>query len=71
MVIRMADVQQDYDKVWDIFSNVIRTGDTYVFDPDTPKESLSRNWFADYMNTFVAKRFQAQKPRIRGHLHNV
>ena len=50
----MADVQQDYDKVWDIFSNVIRTGDTYVFDPDTPKESLSRNWFADYMDTFVA-----------------
>ena len=50
----MADIQQDYDKVWDIFSNVIRTGDTYVFDPYTPKESLSRNWFADYMDTFVA-----------------
>lgn len=54
MVIRRADIQQDYDKVWDIFSNVIKSGDTYVFDPGTPKELLSRYWFADYMDTFVA-----------------
>jgi GNAT superfamily N-acetyltransferase len=54
MIIRRADVELDYDKVWDIFSNVIKTGDTYVFDPNTPKESLYKNWFADYMDTFVA-----------------
>ncbi|HMF72169.1 MAG TPA: GNAT family N-acetyltransferase [Flavitalea sp.] len=54
MIIRRADEEQDYDKVWDIFSNVIKTGDTYVFDPNTPKESLRKNWFADYMDTFVA-----------------
>jgi|GEM_PF-5467605 len=37
MNIRKADEQKDYDKAWDIFTNVISTGDTYVFDPKTPK----------------------------------
>ncbi len=55
MKIRRADKQADYNKVWDIFKNVISTGDTYVFSPDTPKESLKKHWFADYMDTFVAE----------------
>ncbi|MCO5241409.1 MAG: GNAT family N-acetyltransferase [Chitinophagaceae bacterium] len=55
MKIRQADKHTDYSKVWEIFKAVIATGDTYVFDPDTPKESLARNWFADYMDTFVAE----------------
>ncbi|MFT3901599.1 MAG: GNAT family N-acetyltransferase [Niabella sp.] len=54
MYIRKADKEKDYDKVWEIFSRVISTGDTYVFDPDTPKEELDKHWFADYMDTFVA-----------------
>lgn len=54
MEIRRADKQTDFNKVWDIFKNVISTGDTYVFDPNTPKESLHTHWFAEYMNTFVA-----------------
>ncbi|MBX3238600.1 MAG: GNAT family N-acetyltransferase [Chitinophagaceae bacterium] len=55
MKIRQADKHADYDKVWDIFRNVISTGDTYVFDPDTPRISLEKHWFADYMDTFVAE----------------
>jgi len=43
----------DFDKVWEIFSKVIKTGDTYVFNPNTPKEDLKKHWFADYMETFV------------------
>lgn len=54
MEIRRADIQTDLDKVRDIFKNVISTGDTYVFDPNTPKNSLLKHWFADYMDTFVA-----------------
>lgn len=54
MNIRRADKEKDYDKIWDIFKSVISTGDTYVFDPDTPKDSLYKNWLADYMDTFVA-----------------
>lgn len=54
MEIRPADKQTDCDKIWEIFENVISTGDTYVFDPNTPKSSLDKHWFAEYMNTFVA-----------------
>lgn len=54
MTIRKA-TKFDYDEVWDIFSAVIKTGDTYVFHPDTPKSELQKYWFADYMTTFVAE----------------
>ena len=54
MEIRQADIQTDYEKVWEIFKNVISTGDTYVFDPETPRERLHEHWFADFMDTFVA-----------------
>ena len=54
MYIRKADLEKDYERVWELFRQVISTGDTYVFDPKTPKDSLQRNWFADYMETFVA-----------------
>jgi ribosomal protein S18 acetylase RimI-like enzyme len=54
MEIRKADRVHDYDKIWDIFSNVIKTGDTHVFDPTTPKDALLKHWFADYMDAFVA-----------------
>ncbi|GAB3512507.1 GNAT family N-acetyltransferase [Emticicia fontis] len=53
MIIRKAE-ETDYDGVWEIFSSVIRTGDTYVFSPDTPKSALQNYWFAEVMNTFVA-----------------
>lgn len=52
MTIRPATIQ-DYDAIWDIFKQVIATGDTYVFSPQTPKEDLQKHWFATYMNTFV------------------
>lgn len=53
MTIRKA-VSTDYEGVWKIFSSVIKTGDTYVFSPDTPKSALQTYWFADSMDTFVA-----------------
>ncbi len=43
----------DHDRVWEIFSLVIQSGDTYVFDPDTPKRELKKHWFADHMHTYV------------------
>jgi len=54
MKIRKADPAKDYNDIWEIFSKVIQTGDTYVFDPNTPKESVHKLWLADYMDTFVA-----------------
>ena len=54
MTIRKADLNKDHDSIWKIFSKVITTGDTYVYDPHTPKESLAKLWLADSMDTFVA-----------------
>ncbi|MCS7019344.1 MAG: GNAT family N-acetyltransferase [Cytophagales bacterium] len=54
MQIRKAHIHTDFDAVWEIFHSVIATGDTYVFDPHTPKDRLQQYWFADHMNTFVA-----------------
>ncbi len=54
LTIRKA-VKTDYDPVWDIFSQVIQTGDTYVFDPRSPKSDLEKLWFAPNMQTFVAE----------------
>ncbi|WP_184542603.1 GNAT family N-acetyltransferase [Mucilaginibacter sp. FT3.2] len=52
MEIRAAS-EQDHDAIWEIFSTVIKTGDTYVFDPNTPKSDLGKNWLAPSMQTFV------------------
>lgn len=52
MNIRKA-TKTDYNKVWEIFSKVIETGDTYVSNPNTPKSDLKKHWFADYMKTYV------------------
>jgi len=55
MKIREAAVS-DYDSIWQLFKSVIKSGDTYVFDPHTKKENLSKYWFAANMKTFVAEK---------------
>lgn len=52
--IRPAILPDDYDAVWEIFHRVVMRGDTYAFDPHTPKEALHQLWFASYMSTWVA-----------------
>ena len=52
MHIRKA-IDQDRHEIWEIFTAVIQTGDTYVFAPDTPKEDLEKYWFATNMETYV------------------
>lgn len=52
MNIRKA-IDQDRHEVWEIFTAVIQTGDTYVFAPDTAKEDLDKHWFSPYMDTYV------------------
>lgn len=54
MEIRKANEYTDYEMVWEIFKRVISAGDTYVFDPQTPKEKLKEHWFADHIDTYVA-----------------
>ncbi len=54
MKIREATLK-DYDAIWNIFKKVIKTGDTYVFDPQTPKTDLAKHWFTSYMKTYVVE----------------
>ncbi len=52
MNIREA-ILDDHTAVWKIFKSVIETGENFVFDPKTKKESLGRLWFGDSMKTYV------------------
>ncbi|WP_183566792.1 GNAT family N-acetyltransferase [Mucilaginibacter sp. SP1R1] len=54
MTIREA-TPNDLDGIWEIFEIVIKSGDTYAFDPNTPKEDLPKLWLAPTMKVFVAE----------------
>ncbi|MEQ9426505.1 MAG: GNAT family N-acetyltransferase [Cyclobacteriaceae bacterium] len=54
MKIRAAS-PEDRGAIWEIFSEVIKSGDTYVMHPETPKSDLDKHWLAPYMHTYVAE----------------
>ncbi len=54
MIIREA-LTTDVDAIWEIFHHVVKTGDTYAFDPDTSKEAFKSLWFAPNMKTYVSE----------------
>ena len=47
-------VPEDHDQIWQIIQSVILKGDTYVFDPFSPKEELLEYWFGHDKHTYVA-----------------
>jgi L-amino acid N-acyltransferase YncA len=49
----------DHDEIWRIFHEVVAAGDTYAFNPDTPREGALAYWFARGTHTYVAKRGSA------------
>jgi GNAT superfamily N-acetyltransferase len=55
MIIRKADFTMDRDQIWQIFSAVIKSGDTYAFDPDSTEGVLDQYWFGNHVDTFVAE----------------
>ncbi|ELR68869.1 Histone acetyltransferase HPA2 [Fulvivirga imtechensis AK7] len=46
---------EDYDQIWEIIRQVIKTGDTYVFDPDSSREKILGYWIAPDKHCFVAE----------------
>lgn len=54
VTIRPAS-QPDHDAVWTIMHEVIATGDTYVFDPQTPRADALAYWFQPGSHTFIAE----------------
>lgn len=45
--------ESDFDAVWTIFEEVIKGGDTYAFDPNSPKESLKKWWVGEGFHVYV------------------
>ncbi len=46
--------EADKEEVWKIIKEVISTGDTYTFAPDSPKEKMFEFWFGEDKETYVA-----------------
>ena len=49
----------DHDEIWRIFHDVVAAGDTYAFNPDTPREGALAYWFARGTRTYVARQESA------------
>lgn len=52
--IRQA-TKADFEQIWLIIRSVIIRGDTFVFEPDTPKEEMEKYWMDESGLTFVAE----------------
>jgi len=44
----------DNDVIWEIIRQVISTGDTYVFDPNSSREKMLAFWCGEGRHTYVA-----------------
>lgn len=45
----------DRDAIWEIFRATIAPGDSFVYDPNTPREEAMAYWFAKGTCTYVAE----------------
>lgn len=45
---------EHYDAIWDIFHRVVKTGDTYVYSPETTKSEALAAWCSKELSTYVA-----------------
>lgn len=69
----------DREAVWTIINSVIAGRDTYVFEPDTPKEELLAYWFSPEKYVYVAEGdgdilgtywIKANQPGLGSHVAN-
>jgi L-amino acid N-acyltransferase YncA len=44
----------DFDSIWPIFHQVVASGDTYVYEPETTKDEARAIWMAEGVETFIA-----------------
>ena len=52
--IRKA-TESDKSAIWKIIEPIIRSGDTYVFEPETPEDEMLDYWFAPEKHVYVAE----------------
>lgn len=55
MVAIREATEHDRDAVWEIFHAVVAKGDTYVFDPETPRDEALAYWFQPAARAYVAE----------------
>lgn len=55
MVEIRAAAEADRDAIWDIFHEVVTTGDTYAFDPKMPRADALAYWFGRDTRTYAAE----------------
>lgn len=48
-------IMSDFEKIWIIFHQIVKTGDTYAFNPDTDKEEAKNIWMSSDVTTYVAE----------------
>jgi L-amino acid N-acyltransferase YncA len=77
-MIRLAR-QADEDAIWNIFHAVVASGDTYAFDPYTPREEALAYWLRAETHTYVAERegrvvgtyiLKSNQPALGSHVAN-
>jgi L-amino acid N-acyltransferase YncA len=54
MKMRLAK-DSDHDAIWEIFHEVVATGDTYAIDPQISREDALAYWFAKGTHTYLAE----------------
>ena len=78
MQIRKA-LLTDQDAIWKISKEVIATGDTYTFSPDSTREELLSFWIGKDRHTYVAEEnkeimgiclIKANQPGLGAHVAN-
>lgn len=50
----MLATKEHFEQIWDIFSQVIKFEDTYVYSSNTTKEQCKNLWCSDSVQTYVA-----------------
>ena len=78
IAIRLA-TDLDRTGIWQIINAVIVSGDTYVFDPDTPEDEMMAYWFSPEKHVYVAEDeggvlgtywIKANQPGLGSHVGN-
>ncbi len=78
-MIRLANKIKDSNQIWEIIKNVISTGDTWVFSPDSSREKMFEYWFSADKHCYVYEIenqiagiffFKANQPDLASHVAN-
>jgi len=78
LTIRDA-TDRDRDAIWEIFRATVAPGDSFVYDPNTPRDEAEAYWFAKGTRTYVAERdgkvvgsyiLRPNRPGLGNHVSN-